>query len=167
MAAPEIRFLRDTRHGGAADQPRRVAAALTDFVAQAHSSIHVAIYDFRLADGLGDELVATLKDLAARGVDVRIAYDHGKPNATTPDPFGLLGGDPAPKGTHQWLEEQFGASQVQTRAVRVTSIADSEAQALVQTEPITGTKLMHTQVCHPRRAHGCGNGLDWLDQLHE
>jgi phosphatidylserine/phosphatidylglycerophosphate/cardiolipin synthase-like enzyme len=145
MAAPEIIFLRDTEHGGAPDQPQKVAAKLTAFVAAAHSSVHIAIYDFRLKDGLGDQLIATLKDLAAHGVDVRIAYDHGKPNAPSTVPFGLLGGDPAPKGTHQWLEEQFGTSQVQTRPVRVTRIADAEAQSLVETEPINGTKLMHNK----------------------
>lgn len=145
MAAPEIVFLRDTQHGGAPDQPRKIAAKLVDFVAQARSSIHVAIYDFRLADGLGDQLVATMKDLAAHGVDVRIAYDHGKPNAPSTVPFGLLGGDPAPKGTHQWLQEQFGPSEVQVRPVRVTSIAEPLAQTEVQTEPISGTKLMHNK----------------------
>lgn len=145
MAAPEIEFLRDTRHGGAPDQPQRIAAKLVDFVARAQSSVHIAIYDFRLNDGLGDELVATLKGLATRGVDVRVAYDHGKPNAPSTVPFGLLGGDPAPKGTRQWLDEQFGGSQVQTRAIRVTSIPDAKAQSLVQTEPINGTKLMHNK----------------------
>ena len=145
MAAPEITFLRDTRSGGAPDQPREIAAKLDDFVSRARSSIHIAIYDFRLTDGLGDQLVATLKDLAAHGVDVRVAYDHGKPNAPTPDPFGLLGGDPAPKGTHLWLEERFGPSEVRTRAVRVTSIPDARAQSEVHTEPINGTKLMHNK----------------------
>jgi phosphatidylserine/phosphatidylglycerophosphate/cardiolipin synthase-like enzyme len=145
MAAPEITFLVDTRHGGAPDQPQKIAAKLTDFVAQARSSVHIAIYDFRLEHGLGDHLLKALRDSAARGIDVRIAYDHGKPNAPTPDPFSALGGDPAPKGTHQWLAQQFGGSQVQTRPMRVTSIPDARAQAEVQTEPITGTKLMHNK----------------------
>jgi phosphatidylserine/phosphatidylglycerophosphate/cardiolipin synthase-like enzyme len=144
-ATPEITLLRDTRHGGAADQPQAVAGQLVEFVRAARSSIHVAIYDFRLVDGLGDELVATLKDLARRGLDVRIAYDHGKPRTPSADPFAAVGGDPAPKGTHEWLAEQFGDSAVRTRPVRAAGIPDAEAQSEVQTEPIAGTRLMHNK----------------------
>jgi phosphatidylserine/phosphatidylglycerophosphate/cardiolipin synthase-like enzyme len=109
----QVTFLRDTQHGGGSTQPKVIAGQLADFVKKANSSIHIAIYDFRLSDKLGDELVASLIERADRGVDVKIAYDHTKPNSRTGAAFTRLGGDMAPKGTHKYLPKKFGASKVQ------------------------------------------------------
>src|SRR5262249_52439152 len=72
-----------------------VAARLADFLAAARSSLHLAVYDFRLGDALAAPVVAALRDRAAAGVEVRVAYDAGKPPGNVP----RSGGDPAPPGT--------------------------------------------------------------------
>lgn len=109
----EITFLRDTAHGGPAAQPAKIAARLAAFAAAAHSSVHIAIYDFRLGDALAEPVVTALTDAAANGVDVRIAYDASKPSTG----FAALGADPAPPGTAQWLNSRFGGSRVALRPV--------------------------------------------------
>jgi phosphatidylserine/phosphatidylglycerophosphate/cardiolipin synthase-like enzyme len=136
-------FLRDVRHGGAAHQPRDVALALTEFCSKARANLHIAIYDFRLDDALGRELIDTLKERAEAGVDVRIAYDHTKPNTSNAAVFAALGGDPAPKGTHARMQALFAGTQVQTRPVLTipAALADSE----VLDEPIAGSHLMHSK----------------------
>ena len=89
-------FLRDTRSGGAADQPERVAAALAGFISAATETVDVAIYDFRLSDTVAAGVVSALTSAAARGVTVRIGYDAGKPTAGTAADFAALQADPAP-----------------------------------------------------------------------
>src|ERR1700730_1856655 len=93
----DITFLQDVDHGGAASQPASIASLITGFCKQAQQTLHIAIYDFRLSPALGDEFIQTLIDRANAGVDVKIAYDHTKPNANTPQPFNKMGGDRAPK----------------------------------------------------------------------
>jgi phosphatidylserine/phosphatidylglycerophosphate/cardiolipin synthase-like enzyme len=75
--------------------PATVAARLADFLAAARSSLHLAVYDFRLSDAVAAPVVQALRDRAAAGVEVRIAYDAGKPPGDVP----RSGGDPAPPGT--------------------------------------------------------------------
>ncbi|WP_211767188.1 phospholipase D-like domain-containing protein [Kutzneria sp. CA-103260] len=113
----EITFLRDTAHGGPAAQPSRIAAQLAAFVGAARTSVHIAIYDFRLGDALAKPVVSALTEAAANGVDVRIAYDASKP-ATG---FATLGADPAPPGTAQWLHSRLGESKVGLRPVTTPS----------------------------------------------
>lgn len=124
----EATFLRDTTHGGAQDQARVVAAKLADFIAGAQSSIHAAIYDFRLGSPLGDSVVAALKDRASSGVEVFIAFDQGKPatDGVGLKTFALLGSDPAPTGTGDFLKSCFEGTAVQVRG-------------------ISGSKLMHSK----------------------
>jgi hypothetical protein len=55
-----LTFLRDTRHGGNANQQAKTAAALAAFVAGAKQSIDIAIYDFRLSDALAGPVVGAL-----------------------------------------------------------------------------------------------------------
>jgi phosphatidylserine/phosphatidylglycerophosphate/cardiolipin synthase-like enzyme len=117
MTAIDITLLRDTAHGGRADQPSRIAAQLAAFVAAARTSVHIAIYDFRLGDALARPVVSALTDAADRGLDVRIAYDASKP-ATG---FALLGADPAPPGTAQWLSTHFAGGKVALRPVTTPS----------------------------------------------
>ena len=89
-------------------------------------SLHIAIYDFRLNPKLSDPVINALKERAEAGVKVRIAFDHGKPDAKTADPFLDSGSDPAPKGTKGFLEGLFNGTKVQT-------------------ESIAGSKLMHNK----------------------
>ncbi|HTP24207.1 MAG TPA: hypothetical protein VMK12_00925, partial [Anaeromyxobacteraceae bacterium] len=68
-----------------------MADKLTDFISAAKTSLHIAIYDFRLRDAnVAKQVVGALKDQAKAGVEVQIAYDHR--NAPK---FGA-GDDPAP-----------------------------------------------------------------------
>jgi phosphatidylserine/phosphatidylglycerophosphate/cardiolipin synthase-like enzyme len=105
--------------------------------------LHIAIYDFRLSPALGDEFIQTLIDRANAGVDVKIAYDHTKPNANTPQPFNKLGGDPAPKGTNTAMHKHFAGTKVQTKPV--LTIPAAVADQPVTTEPIAGSHLMHSK----------------------
>lgn len=113
----EITLLRDTANGGQTAQPSRIAAQLATFIGAARTSVHIAIYDFRLGDALAKPVVSALTDAAANGVDVRIAYDASKPAAG----FAELGADPAPPGTASWLNSRFGGSKVALRPVTTPS----------------------------------------------
>jgi phosphatidylserine/phosphatidylglycerophosphate/cardiolipin synthase-like enzyme len=104
-------------------QPAQVAALLAEFLSAARASLHIAVYDFRLSDAVAAPVVQALRERAAAGIDVRIAYDAGKPNANFP----IAGCDPAPPGTADFVR-RLGAG--------------------IQGKPITGgdpqmPKLMH------------------------
>jgi phosphatidylserine/phosphatidylglycerophosphate/cardiolipin synthase-like enzyme len=88
--------------------PVDVAAALADFLAAARTSLHLAIYDCRLSDALAAPVLTALRDRAAAGVEVRIAYDAGKPGVSFPK----AGADPAPPGTADFLKRVGGGVQV-------------------------------------------------------
>lgn len=139
----DVTFLRDVDHGGPATQPKEVAKKLADFVSQAKASIHIAIYDFRLSNELGSDFIRALTNVANAGLDVKIAYDHTKPNTRTQDAFVALGGDPAPKGTHAKMISTFRGTKVQTKAI--LTIPESVADSNVGTEPIEGSHLMHNK----------------------
>lgn len=143
MADLQATFLQDTEHGGESDQPVAIARKLVDFVRQAQSAIHIAIYDFRLSDQLGNDLIAALSEQADKGIDVKIAYDHTKPNSRSGAAFARLGGDMAPKGTHTFLARRFASSKVQIKSI--LTIPDSLANQPVETEPIAGSHLMHNK----------------------
>src|SRR5437764_14272878 len=98
-----VLFLRDTAHGGPTGQAHTVAARLADFANTAATSLDVAIYDFRLSDPLAVVVVAALVEAANRGVQVRVAFDAGKPATATPATFAHLQADPAPPGTADWV----------------------------------------------------------------
>ncbi len=104
-------------------RPQDIATLLADFLSAARSSLALALYDCRLSGAAGDLVLAALRGRAAAGVEVRIAYDAGKPEmAPTP-----TRGDPAPPGTADFIA-RLGPT--------------------VQSRPITGgdphqPKLMH------------------------
>ena len=79
--------------------PAQMAAQLADFLNAAKTSLHIAIYDFRLSAAVAGPVVQALQGRAAAGVDVRIAYDCGKPGAAFPG----SGADPAPPGTADFV----------------------------------------------------------------
>jgi phosphatidylserine/phosphatidylglycerophosphate/cardiolipin synthase-like enzyme len=83
----------------------QVAGLLCDFVAAATTSLHVAIYDFRLSEALAPPVVQALRQRAAAGVEVHIAYDAGKPGHPA-----LAGADPAPPGTAEFLRRHLGSA---------------------------------------------------------
>ncbi len=113
-----VNFLEQDRQN-----PADVAAWLADFMAAARTSLHLAIYDFRLSPALAAPVQQALRARAAAGVEIRLAYDAGKPHTTFPG----AGVDPAPPGTADFVR-QFGPG--------------------IATKPITGgdpqmPKLMH------------------------
>jgi phosphatidylserine/phosphatidylglycerophosphate/cardiolipin synthase-like enzyme len=91
--------------------PATIAGRLADFLAAARSSLHLAIYDFRLSDPLAAPVVQALRQRAAARVDVRIVYDAGKPKDNVP----RSGGDPAPPGTADFIR-RIG-NGIQSRAI--------------------------------------------------
>jgi hypothetical protein len=111
----DVIFLRDTRHGGDADQTQQ----LVGFLTAATEYLHIAIYDAQLSEPVAAPVVAALRAAATRGVDVKIAYDAGKPTAQTAAEtvaaFAATGADPAPAGTSDWLTQQLAGSGVQRR----------------------------------------------------
>jgi phosphatidylserine/phosphatidylglycerophosphate/cardiolipin synthase-like enzyme len=80
-------------------KPIEIAASLGDFLSAAQSSLHLAIYDFRLGDDLAAVVFKALRERVAQGVEVRIAYDAGKPNIA----FQRASADPAPPGTAEFV----------------------------------------------------------------
>src|SRR5262249_3495924 len=78
-----IRTLTD---GG--QQAADVAAELAAFIAEARSALAIAQYDFHLAPGTAAVLGGAIRDVAARGVAVRIVYDvdHANPVPVPPPP---------------------------------------------------------------------------------
>jgi phosphatidylserine/phosphatidylglycerophosphate/cardiolipin synthase-like enzyme len=82
-------------------QPSEVATLLAAFFRAARSTLHLAIYDFRLSDSLAAPVVDALRDRVSAGVEVRIAYDAGKPLV----PFQQASADPAPPGTARFVSQ--------------------------------------------------------------
>jgi phosphatidylserine/phosphatidylglycerophosphate/cardiolipin synthase-like enzyme len=91
--------------------PAAIAQLLVEFVTAARSTLHLAIYDFRLSDAVAAPVVQALKQRAAAGVEVRIAYDHGKPTAKFPG----SGSDPAPPGTADFVQRL--GDRIQSKAI--------------------------------------------------
>lgn len=118
---------------GQAGQALKIATELANFIKAAKSSLHIAIYDFRLKDPKIYQLVTdALIDRANAGVDVKIAFYAGKP-ASTPNQgivemdmqdFIATGGDPAPADIGDFLKNP---------------------PKNINVKGITGQKLMHNK----------------------
>jgi phosphatidylserine/phosphatidylglycerophosphate/cardiolipin synthase-like enzyme len=101
-----------------------VAKALASFVSAARQSLHIAIYDFRL-DGDEKATVVDAITAAAKRVDVKIAFDDTEDS--DPTDKAMLGSDPAPPGTKQFVEQNFpAASKVKTRAIAGSHLMHSK-----------------------------------------
>jgi phosphatidylserine/phosphatidylglycerophosphate/cardiolipin synthase-like enzyme len=77
-----------------------IAAKLAAFIRGAGRSLDLAVYDLRLSDPLKAVVVGALRERAAAGVAIRIAYDADKPEP----PQVAQGMDPAPPGTGQFVQ---------------------------------------------------------------
>ena len=74
-ASIEVTFLQD---GG---QPaEQVAGELADFIGAAQRSLDIAIYDLNLSGGPADQVRASVKGAAGRGVAIRLLYNVDFPN---------------------------------------------------------------------------------------
>jgi phosphatidylserine/phosphatidylglycerophosphate/cardiolipin synthase-like enzyme len=87
-----VTFLQQDRQ-----RPEEIAAQLAEFLRAARTSLHLAVYDFHLSGAASDLVLGALRDRVRAGVDVRIAFDAGKPEAI-PSP---TRGDPARPGATQ------------------------------------------------------------------
>ena len=77
--------------------PAQIAGQLAEFLNAAKTSLHIAIYDFRLTDPHAvSTVVGALTRAANRGLTVRIGFDAGKPAVATAATFARLEADPAP-----------------------------------------------------------------------
>lgn len=79
----EVRTLTD---GG--QRARDVAEGVVRFIAAAHRSLDLALYDYRLSPELDALVGGALREATSRGVAVRFAYnkDHRRPIAVPPPP---------------------------------------------------------------------------------
>lgn len=145
--AINLTFLKDGEPG----QATKVANQLAEFISAAKSSLHIAIYDFRLKDPKTHEpVINALTERANAGVEVKIAYYAGKQEkhprkSEKPavvemdmDQFVDVGGDPAPADIGDFL---------------------SNPPDNIQVKGIFGGKLMHNKYI-VRDIH-TGNGTIW------
>jgi phosphatidylserine/phosphatidylglycerophosphate/cardiolipin synthase-like enzyme len=145
--AINVTFLKE----GEAGQAMKVANQLAQFISAAKSSLHIAIYDFRLQQPqTHDPVIKALTERANAGVSVKIAYYAGKPakqahNDEEPavvemdmEQFIEVGGDPAPAAIGDFL---------------------AHPPKNIQVKGIFGTKLMHNKYI-VRDIH-TGNGTVW------
>jgi phosphatidylserine/phosphatidylglycerophosphate/cardiolipin synthase-like enzyme len=129
-----------------ADQLKQAAAVgkrFADFIAKAQSSVHMAIYDFRLQNAAAEEVVGALNSAAKRGVDVRIGYFE-PPKQPTPEAFALLGGDPGV------LDDELAGAQfdnaVTVRTIKPSTDGVGNLVPPVESEAITAPhNLMHSK----------------------
>jgi phosphatidylserine/phosphatidylglycerophosphate/cardiolipin synthase-like enzyme len=90
-------------------QPPAVTAhALAAFCAKARERLHVAIYNVMLAEGVAAPVVRVLREKAAAGVEVRIAFDDTA--------------KAVPTQTKPWLVRHFAKSHVVLRAIHGASL---------------------------------------------
>lgn len=128
MSAIELTFLKQSD----SKQAVKIATELAAFIHAAKSSLHIAIYDFRLTKPeIANPVINALKERADRGIEVKIAYYAGKPNPSgqgvmelSEEQFIEVGGDPAPAAIGDFL---------------------ANPPKNIQTKGITGQKLMHNK----------------------
>jgi phosphatidylserine/phosphatidylglycerophosphate/cardiolipin synthase-like enzyme len=96
-------------------QVRDVASRIANFIAEAKSTIDIAIYDFRLRDEAATIVGDGLRAQARKGVQIRIAYDH----AADPGPEEIpsatpshLESDQKPLGTDSFVRSLADIAQV-------------------------------------------------------
>ncbi len=119
-------------------QANEIAGLFADFVGQARSSLHIAIYDFRLDPAQASTVIGALNGLSQRGIDVRVAYFKQPPRKNTAQD----GGDPSP-GTKASDFSQFD-KKIQIKAIEGIDI--SALPPGVKKEPIEGGgHLMHSK----------------------
>ncbi len=108
-----IALLRDVENGGPADQPIKIANLLVDYINAAQASLHIAVYDFRLDPNgpLCGPVVDALKSRARAGVEIKIAFDHGRAKGSH------VGADPAAPGTQEFLTSSFQGATIETKSI--------------------------------------------------
>ncbi len=132
----ELEFLtaQDTE-GTRKAQAMKVAKKFSDFVGEARESVHIAIYDFRLAEGEAEIVIDALSNKAAAGMDVRVAYfEQYRKRKSSP------GADPT-QGTDRNFPQRFH-EDIKVKAVKGIHDLPTDVRAL----PIEGGgHLMHSK----------------------
>jgi phosphatidylserine/phosphatidylglycerophosphate/cardiolipin synthase-like enzyme len=122
-----------------------IAQLFASFVRAAHSTLNIAIYDFRLDPSQAEIVLGALGAAVDRGVSVRVAYFDQKPEKqrTTAQQFTEAGADPAPPVDDRFINA-LSARKVQVRAVTEAGIA--QLAAAIDKKPISGGgHLMHSK----------------------
>jgi phosphatidylserine/phosphatidylglycerophosphate/cardiolipin synthase-like enzyme len=119
--AIELTFLTQQGHDPYTETPERaaqikaVAGRIAAFIAEAKSTLEIAIYDFRL-QGEAETIVAdALRAQARKGVRTRIVYDHAPDPAAngTPNPAPVhVEADQKPQGTDGFVRSLADAAQI-------------------------------------------------------
>src|SRR5208337_1995518 len=123
-------------------QSKKVARLFSDFVLEAKESIHIAIYDFRLADPEGQMVIDALGKVAESGRDVRVAYFQPTQKKVSAADFSPDGGDPAPAPDEKFLMRFH--KKVRFKAIKGIDIKDLPPG--VKRLPIEGGgHLMHSK----------------------
>lgn len=132
-----------TFSAGQLNQAATIGKSFANFIAKAQSSVHMAIYDFRLQGDAAKEVVGALNSAAKRGIDVRIGYFE-PPHQPTPEAFALLGGDPGVLN-----DGLAGAKFDDAISIRTIQPSQNNVGKLVppvEGEPITAPhNLMHSK----------------------
>jgi phosphatidylserine/phosphatidylglycerophosphate/cardiolipin synthase-like enzyme len=79
---------------------RQVATWVADFIAGATRTLDFAVYDFHLNPALAPTVIDALRERAAAGVGIRIAYDAGRLPSHVPPPAI----PPPPPGTEEFVQ---------------------------------------------------------------
>lgn len=117
-------------------QSMEIARRFSEFVVSARESVHIVIYDFRLAEDEARIVIDALGRAATSGIDVRVAYFQPKPRTRK----AAYGGDRAPRPDSDFLMRFH--KDVQVRAVKGIRDLPADVQAL----PIEGGgHLMHSK----------------------
>jgi phosphatidylserine/phosphatidylglycerophosphate/cardiolipin synthase-like enzyme len=82
----------------------QIATMLASFIAKAARTLDIAAYDFRLEPETAAIVVAALRERAAAGVRIRIAYDSDRALMPNFKPNLMAGMDPALSGTEAFVE---------------------------------------------------------------
>ncbi|HEU5424510.1 MAG TPA: phospholipase D-like domain-containing protein, partial [Nitrolancea sp.] len=79
---------------------RSIAETLAGFIAEAQQTLDIAIYDVHLTAETGQIILGALRQRAAAGVQIRIAFDEASSAAVSPP----LGMDPPEPGTLEFIQ---------------------------------------------------------------
>jgi phosphatidylserine/phosphatidylglycerophosphate/cardiolipin synthase-like enzyme len=82
----------------------QIATMLSGFIAGAMQTLDIAAYDFRLEPETAAIVAAALRERAAAGVRIRIAYDSDRALMVNLKPNLMAGMDPALSGTETFVE---------------------------------------------------------------
>jgi len=123
-------------------QAAEVGSTFASFIKAARSSIHMAIYDFRLDGDASAAVIGALNDAGSKGLDVRVAFFEAR-NQPTPESFALLGSDPAV------VNDGLGGARFHS-SVKIRGIRENPHEGVlvppVVGEPITAPhNLMHNK----------------------